>query len=283
LTNITMKQLEGLFNPGEKFISFITKVNKIYQYRDQYIFDKEEFEETITEEMQRLQENKTITRKIYSLEDNWESLIPYLHDAEFVSVLNKVMTVFCEQYPHNGKWKQGNDPFRCSTVEGRINEIVDSLQKGEEHGSPAYELFFKTFGKNADDQNVELWQYLYEKNTTVIDGLQDLESEKSPKENELAWYQFEDYSPWLAPIIAVLLSQALNPDLVAVLVSGYQALPVFIKDGVVYYTDLCFNEHYRFSEIEAIEFTDLSQRAVLIAQNGVIEITGVDECLEYIE
>jgi hypothetical protein len=176
-------------------------------------------------------------KKIYSLKDNWISLVPFLNDEDVVRVLNESMTDYCERHPKVEKWAEGNPPWRYSLSDVWSMKIDECVENDKEFEQAKTNLFYKLFGEDADINDEELWDELYEQEE-YFDLLDSFVKKHSPKEDSYEWYQMFHGCHWITPFITVLLSKALTADEVGMLKSDTHSVACFEMNGVIHYADL---------------------------------------------
>jgi hypothetical protein len=171
---------------------------------------------------------------LYSLNDNWDSLKPYLEVPEVQESLAKCLGYDCVE-----NWNQEKDvPWENNPTCYWDTGISEKIRNDTEYQSALNSLFYLIHGDNADQDDDEAWDKLY-----ISDEFFKLKNrfwdKYKPKKGEIQWYQWIHGCFYIAPFVATLLNVAMK-DIqgVVILTSKSHSVACFFMDNIMYYADL---------------------------------------------
>lgn len=187
-----------------------------------------------------------IQEKIWSMNENWDVLKPYLNNKEVVHTLNTQMELFCEMQPHLiiRPWSSSRAPWEYTSSSYWHDRIYDAVENDEqyqkEYDALLNKWFYKIHGKTADIKNSDLWDEVHN-DTRYHKRWMELGrkycTKHSPKRGTIDWYQFKHGCHWINVFAAKLIEKALKVETDIWRTENHTVVK-FEKDGVIYYADI---------------------------------------------
>jgi hypothetical protein len=191
---------------------------------------------------------RVVRKELFSIKDNWGLLAPYLHHPDVQRVLNEVMRDYCAEFPDNGKWKEGNAPWKFAFEGHWTTEIEGRAFDSEGFLEARKELYYQLYGHDADSNEEWEDQFHSEHNEEWYEIFNECFLKELPDDHSYEWYDFSgEYRT--APFIAVLLSKFLDSGCVGILRSDTHSVAVFIVKECLYYADFS-NQWNNVQELE---------------------------------
>jgi hypothetical protein len=193
--------------------------------------------------------NQIVGTQIFSLKENWDSLMPFLDEEDVVRILNESMQDFCQQHPMAGKWVAGKGPWWYTPSDLWMVKIDERVEDDKDFKQAKTIMYYNVFGGAADINDNELWDELLCENKAYSELHETFVKKHSPKDKSFEYYQVFHGCHWIVPFITVLLSKALTTEEICMFKNEIHSVTYFVMNGIEYYADI-LNEWRDVNELE---------------------------------
>jgi hypothetical protein len=174
-------------------------------------------------------------KQIFSLRENWNMFRPHLENPAVEYSLAR-----CLDYNNAEEWKEdGEDaPWTYTPSDYWVTIITDNARADPQYKLDEKLLFESLFGVDADIEDDELWDDLYQ--TDAYPELDYRYFEKyEPKKGEIEWYQWVHGCFFIAPFVATLLQTAIeDAEGILILTSDTHSVAGFVRDNILFFADI---------------------------------------------